>query len=535
MKCVRQGYVASMDSAEPSPPGRLVAFRDWTRRLLITPGSAEKARFDRMMAWLILASVLLLALDFTFEPTGWPLVALHVLDYMILAVFAFDYFGRLWLVEPEYPTSVRLRWVDEVFYHLTARLKFMLRPSNLIDLASLLPLISYFRVLRVLKLFRLLHMLPIFNGQGPFAALEGAIRRNSLLYAYAFAFVVMAVSAGSLLTFLAEHRSNPDFATFGNAIWWAVVTVTTVGYGDVAPITAGGKLVAIFLMFAGMFLIALFAGVISQTLVNQILDLREERVRMSGLVDQIVICGWNRNGPILLEELALRYPARLPRIVVFANQDPPQDFDNRFIFVKGDPTKEAEFEKVRLDVAKTVLIVADHDDADADARSVLTAFTVRSFEKKLVQRGIERKKPLHLCAEVMDPANASHFQTAGVDEIIQSARIGCSLLAHGAGAPETGQVFYDLLTQPDQHVARLSLPPATGEARRFVDVASEAKRRDEVLTIGLVRDGALLLNPPADEIVRDDDELLVLNQPVALARVPEAPGLLKRLLPRLRK
>jgi voltage-gated potassium channel len=527
-----------MQKPEPTPTSRYQALRTWTHRLLVDPRSRAKLRFDRAMAWLIMASVLLLGLDFTFEPTGWVLVVLHVLDSMILVVFAFDYFGRLWLVEPEFPTSVRLRWVDEVFYHLAARLKFMLRPSNLIDLASILPLIPYFRVLRVLRLFRLLQTLKLFPDQGPFEPLVGAIRRNSLLYAYSFAFVVLAVSAGSLLTFLAEHRTNPAFADFGNAVWWAVVTITTVGYGDVAPITAGGKFVAMLLMFAGMFLIALFAGVISQTLVTQILDLREERVRMSGLVDQIIICGWNRNGPLLLEELALRYPTRLPRIVVFANQDPPHDFDNRFIFVKGDPTKEAEYEKVRLDVAKTVLIVADRDDSDADARSVLTAFTIRSFEKKLAGRGIMRKCPLHLCAEVIDPENVSVFQTAGVDEIIQSARIGCSLLAHGAGAPETGQVFYDLLTRADQPIRRVPLAASSGEKQpglRFIDVASDYKRREEALAIGLVRDGALLLNPPADELVNDGDELLVLNQQVALARVPEAGGLIKRLLPRLRK
>ncbi len=526
-----------MPTSRSAPRGRLNTLKAWTRRILADPASPSKQRFDRLMAWLIVLSVLLLALDFTFEPTGWVLITFHVLDYLILGVFAFDYFGRLWLVRPEFPTSIRLRWVDVLFYHVMARGRFILKPSNLVDLASILPVIPYFRVLRVLRLLRLFQAFKVFKSNRPFESLEGAIRRNSLLYVYAFAFVVLAVSAGSVLTFLAEHRTNPAFASFGNAIWWAVVTITTVGYGDVAPVTAGGKLVAILMMFAGMFLLALFAGVISQTLVNQLLDLREERVRMSGLVDHVIICGWNRNGPLLLEELALRYPDRMPRIVVFANQDPPPGFDNRFTFVKGDPTKEGEYDKVRLDVAKTVLIVADRDDTDADARSVLTAFTLRSYEQKLPARGIMRKTPLHLCAEVIDPENLAFFKTAGVDEIIQSARIGCSLLAHGAGAPETGQVFYDLLTQPDQNVRRFPLPPGPAEGRRFVDVALDVKRRHEALAIGLVRDGALFLNPPADETVQENDELLVLDQPVALARVPEAPGggLIRRILPRLRR
>ncbi|MNX93486.1 Cyclic nucleotide-gated potassium channel [compost metagenome] len=489
------------------------------------------------MVLLTIASVLLLGLDFAFEPTGRVLLALHVGDYLILAVFAFDYFGRLWLTEPEFPSAIRLRWIDVVFYHFMARLRFVLKPANLIDLVSILPLISYFRALRILRILRLIQMLRVLP-VNPFEVLEAAIRRNALLYASTFAFVGIAVSVASVLVFVAEHRVNPAFKHFGNAVWWAVVTVTTVGFGDVVPLTAGGKLVGILLMFGGMFLIALFAGVISQTLVSQLLVLREERVRMSGLVDQIVICGWNRNGPLLLEELALRYACRLSRIVVFANEDPPEGFDARFTFVKGDPTKESECDKVRMDVATSVLIIADNPERDpsaSDAKTVLTAFAIRSYERKLSERGIVRRQPLHISAEVIDSQNAAILQTAGVDEIIQSARLSCSLLAHSAGAPETGQVFYDLLTHPDQQLTRIPLTIPADGSNRFFEIGSAFKRREEALAIGLVRKGALMLNPPADTLVQEGDELLVLHQAIAMEAKAVEKGLFKRIMPRLRR
>ncbi|GAA2354714.1 hypothetical protein Cme02nite_47930 [Catellatospora methionotrophica] len=65
---------------------------------------------------------------------------------------------------------------------------------------------------------------------------------------------------GGTMAYFAEHPTNPEFATFGDAIWWATVTLTTVGYGDIVPITTAGRVDATAIMFMGVALLGLLAG-----------------------------------------------------------------------------------------------------------------------------------------------------------------------------------------------------------------------------------------------------------------------------------
>ncbi|MGI5862152.1 MAG: potassium channel family protein [Myxococcales bacterium] len=161
------------------------------------------------------------------------------------------------------------------------------------------------------------------------------------------------------MAYIAEHRVNAQFKNPLDAIWWAMVTITTVGYGDTVPLTAGGKITAIGLMFSGFFLLAIIAGVVSQTFVRSLLNIRQEGLRMSAMVNQSVVCGWNRYTPMTLRVVREQGEAFSARVVVFADRELPADLPEWATFVRGDPTQEVELSKVRMSVADLVLVVAD--------------------------------------------------------------------------------------------------------------------------------------------------------------------------------
>ena len=154
---------------------------------------------------------------------------------MIWVAFVIDYIISLWLADD------RVQW----FVH------------NLFALATIaLPML---RPLRLLRLLTVLHVLNRTSGM----AVRGRIT------VYAFGAVGMLMYVGALAVYSVE-RGVPGTTIdgFGTALWWAFVTVTTVGYGDVAPVTSAGKLIAVALMFAGIALI----GIVTATLASWIVD-----------------------------------------------------------------------------------------------------------------------------------------------------------------------------------------------------------------------------------------------------------------------
>lgn len=492
--------------------------KHWVARLLYDRAHPPQQAIERLIYALILLSVSLLIVEFIWFPTGKIPRPLLIVDLIILVIFAIEYAARLWVVAPELPHAVKLTRRQRFLYTLAAKVGWAIKPYNLIDLVAILPLFPFLRSLRVLRVLRLLthtgvmrHFFHYFN---PFAAASQTLRANQTLYLFVAAFILMAVSLGSITGYLAEHPVNPRFATPFDAVWWATVTITTVGYGDVYPITPGGRLVAMVLMFSGFFTFALMAGVVSQTLVRTLLHIREEGIRMTVMVNQIVVCGWNNRTLMLLREIMDQSPEAARRVVVFADRPTPADLPEWVTFVSGDPTEEIELSKVRMGVADVAIIVAEEREgggfSGADARSILTIFTLRAFESKLTARGSRRTSPIHVAAEVLDPDNLPFFLAAGANEVIQTALVGSTLLARAAAAPQTGQLFGELVSVEGHTLRRMPLPATHPAPCTFWELAAQLKKESNALVIGYEREGRRVINPPAEFCLVPGDFMLYL-------------------------
>ena len=370
---------------------------------------------------LIFLSVAVLIAEPFFEEGSRGDVILGRIDRVLLWMFAIEVTTRILTFRPpelqvfKKPPLGRLR--SEVF----SRIRFALTPMMLIDILTVLALVPALRGLRVLRLLRLLRTAKLFRYANPFRGLMSAFEEDRLLFTFAFSVLGTETILGGISLYLVERNSNLEISTIGDGLWWALVTITTVGFGDITPVTTVGRVIGGAMMIGGLFTLALFAGIVGHSLLNAVLSIREEQFRMSGYVNHIVVCGYEMGSGMLLDVLSGEINPEEQRIVLFGPYERPNGLPPEFMWVQGDPTKESELDKARIAHASTVIVTGSRRvvPQQADATTILTVFTIRSALKKS-SVATKRKKPVRVIAEVLDSENVQHARTAGSDEVIET-------------------------------------------------------------------------------------------------------------------
>ncbi len=172
---------------------------------------------------------------------------LVMLDFLVIAIFAAD-----WL-----------------FWLRKAPVKKLYVKRNWYDLLGMVPLyfsgVGFLRVFRMFRLFRVLRAVRVLNRL--LGRLAVIAQRSKIAYLGAASAIITL--GGSTLVWVIERETNPDLAEWGEAVWWGVVTVTTVGYGDITPVTTIGRVIAGLLMVTGIGTIAGLASQVSAALVHE--------------------------------------------------------------------------------------------------------------------------------------------------------------------------------------------------------------------------------------------------------------------------
>jgi len=470
---------------------------------------------------LILISILLVVLEFGLS-RDLP-VWLLALDRAILIVFAVEISLRTLTYRPPRLRFFRLGSAGRMREQVVGRLRFLCRPLNLIDLLTVVALVPELRSLRGLRLLRAVRL---FKRSSPLEGIARAFSDNVILFTFALSVLGVSVGIGGVTMFLVERDANEHVRHLGDGLWWALVTVTTVGFGDIAPETALGRVIAGFLMVIGMFTLALFAGIVGTTLLNTVLSVREEGFRMMTTLDHIVVCGYDAGARGLLTLLEQELGDDADReVVLFGPGERPRDTPPRFRWIGGDPTKESEMEKVRLTHAHTAIIVAPRQVSpqQADAITILTAFTMRSYLDKQ-PLNTRRVRPLHVVAEILDAENVAHVVTAGADEVVESGRLGYSMMAHAAAVPGTADILGRVAAPGSYNVYLGEVPEDVPLPMAYGQLVRRLKDQTAALVIG-VRDpqaGQDVLNPPDHLTVRPQRVLIYLAEKPVL-RAPGAP------------
>jgi voltage-gated potassium channel len=231
-----------------------------------SPGQRAGRVFNAAMVVLILANVAAVVLESVPEVEAAHYAALQAFDVLSVAVFTVEYALRLW-VAPEGPLYASLA-------PTRARLRYALTFHALVDLLAILPFYLAALVavdLRFLRILRILRLLKLTRYSHAFDALARVVylQRRPLLATVVIAGMWLVFAASVI--HLIEHAAQPDnFGSIPRAMWWAIVTMTTTGYGDVVPATPLGRMFGGLLMLSGIGLLALPTGILATGFVQEI-------------------------------------------------------------------------------------------------------------------------------------------------------------------------------------------------------------------------------------------------------------------------
>lgn len=230
---------------------------------LVERGSFGKKRnllFDYFIAGLIILNVVAIAVESLSSLNEGHLRILRVFEIVSLLIFTIEYLLRLYVADLIYPRDTKIKSI----------LKFVFSPLGLIDLFAIMPFYIPFIIpfdLRFIRLFRLFRFIRVFKITRYNKALNLIVtvfkeKKQELGITFFIAFIILIVA--SFLMYFIEGKAQPDkFPDVFSAMWWAVVTLTTIGYGDVFPITTLGKLLSGIIAVMGIGLIALPTGILS--------------------------------------------------------------------------------------------------------------------------------------------------------------------------------------------------------------------------------------------------------------------------------
>ena len=227
----------------------------------------DKASFwyDMLMLLTIVVSILPLA----FKKRYW---IFQYTDEVTTNLFIVDYLLRLWTAD--------FKLNDR---SAAAFFRYPFTPWAIIDLVSILPTLAYLhvklRMFRVFRLFRTLRVLRIFKAlrySKSMTIIMTVIRNSKEALGAVCMLAVMYILVSALVIFNVEGKS---FDTFFEAVYWATVSLTTVGYGDIYPVTTAGRVITMVSSLFGIAIVALPAGIITAGYMEELVEMRDEKMR----------------------------------------------------------------------------------------------------------------------------------------------------------------------------------------------------------------------------------------------------------------
>lgn len=272
------------------------------------------------------------------------------------------------------------------------------------------------------------------------------IMKSKIVIASVLTLIVFTILM--FIIFISEQKTNSSINTLFDAIWYTLVTITTVGYGDITPHSILGRSSAMILLLAGVALFGALSGKFASFLFDRQQKKDKGLLKMNKMKNHFLICGWKPNFERILEGILLANPEIPPEKITLLNNSSQTEMekikvDSRFKnihYIHGDFTDEDTLLKSQIKTAERTLILADNSEnfsnLETDSRTVLAVITIKNLNPKI-----------YCVAEIIDSKFEKHLSLAHCDEIILSADYGQNLLIQASSGKGMSHILRELISE----------------------------------------------------------------------------------------
>ena len=479
--------------------------KQFAKDLLFNPNNIYKRYFDITIIFLVISSVFILIYEVKNPVPMW----LDNYDiYVVSLIFALEYLLRLWvhndlseMIIKEYNDAQFLGREFEIFSVLkvgfTEKLKYMITPSAIVDLLAILPAYRPLRILRVFILFRVFKLLRYTKSINQFV--DVLVNKKFELLTLLFLLLFIVFTSG-IAMYILEADKNGQINTLFDGIYWAIVTISTVGYGDISPVTDVGRAISILIIISGIAMISFVTSVIVSAFSERLNELKEDRIieQMNKSKSFMIICGYGQMTKMFFRQ--------------------KRTYSDNYVIMDSDAS--------RVEAAKKDGYVAIHEDASSfktlskfDAQYCditilcLTSSDVENIYITLNAKSISKR--IKVIARVNDPDTVEKFKYAGADEVVLPNLVANTMIYTAITQPTMYKAIHAILT--GKSIANIDeiLVHAThtmvGKQIREIDFI-----KNKLLFIGIQRKGKFIFNPLQTEVIEGYDVLLVMGRKISL-------------------
>ena len=256
--------------------------------------------------------------------------------------------------------------------------------------------------------------------------------KASTLYFIFFTIIIFIIS-------FVMPKIDSNFHNFFESLYWSIVTISTVGYGDITPHTTTSKIITIFLILAGIVAVSLFTAVVTSNLIKKTIFNLKEWEKMDNLENHLIICGYKpqlkaliheflkKNKRLTIKDIVVIHSALTPEIKIMLNE-------LKYVkFIEGDFSEEAILKKAKADTASKAIIMSENSET-SDSKVLATTILLKSFNHNL-----------YIIAEIINPKFESYLEKIGCDEIILSEEYNKYLISKAIIDPGISKVIGNLI------------------------------------------------------------------------------------------